>query len=204
MQLRTRIWNTLAVAMLLVAAPAAEAQTAKAGKNPVERGKYLSIVGGCNDCHSPKLMTPHGPTTDPARILSSHPATERLPSVPPGVSRTRRMDGDDQRRPNRLGGTLGHQFAANLTPDAETGIDLWTVQQFIQTLRYRQAPRRRQTSLATDARREPGSHDRFRLEGVVFILAVAPAGQESSTGADSAGSLAALVNHRLVNDSSCK
>jgi cytochrome c553 len=85
MRLRTRIWNILAAAMFLVATPAALAQTAKIGKNTIERGKYLSIVGGCNDCHSPKMMTPNGPTTDPARILSGHPATERLPSVPPGV-----------------------------------------------------------------------------------------------------------------------
>lgn len=85
MRLRTRIWKMLAVAILLVATPAALAQTAKTGKNPVERGKYLSIVIGCNDCHSPKLMTPNGPKTDPTRILSGHPATERLPSVPPGV-----------------------------------------------------------------------------------------------------------------------
>src|SRR5579859_3418792 len=62
---------------------------------------------------------------------------------------------------------------------------------------YWQAPRRRQTCTATDVHRRVGGHDRCRLEGVVFILEVAPTGQELSTGADSTeGSLAAPGNHR--------
>ena len=135
MRLRTRIWNTLAVAILVVATPAALAQTAKSGKNPVERGKYLSIVVGCNDCHSPKLMTPNGPKTDPTRILSGHPATERLPSVPPGVLGPGKWMAMTNDGLTAWVGPWGISFAANLTPDAETGIGRWSVQQFIQTLR---------------------------------------------------------------------
>jgi hypothetical protein len=26
----------------------------------IKRGKYLTTIAGCNDCHSPKIMTPHG------------------------------------------------------------------------------------------------------------------------------------------------
>ncbi len=136
MRLRTRIWTMLAAAMLLVATPgAALAQTAKTGKNPIERGKYLSIVGGCNDCHSPKLMTPNGPIADPARILSGHPANERLPSVPPGVLGPGKWMAMTNDGLTAWVGPWGISFAANLTPDAETGIGRWTVQQFIQTLR---------------------------------------------------------------------
>ncbi len=125
----------LVAALLLFGTAAALAQTTKASKNPVERGKYLSIVGGCNDCHSPKLMTPNGPATDPTRILSGHPATERLPSVPPGVLGPGKWMAMTNDGLTAWVGPWGISFAANLTPDAETGIGRWTVQQFIQTLR---------------------------------------------------------------------
>jgi mono/diheme cytochrome c family protein len=29
----------------------------QAAQTPVERGKYLTRVGGCNDCHTPKTFT---------------------------------------------------------------------------------------------------------------------------------------------------
>ena len=135
MRLRTRTWNMLAAAMLLIAASDAVAQTAKIGKNPIQRGEYLSIVGGCNDCHSPKLMTPNGPATDPARILSGHPATERLPSVPPGVLGPGKWMAMTNDGLTAWVGPWGISFAANLTPDDETGIGRWTVHQFIQTMR---------------------------------------------------------------------
>jgi hypothetical protein len=34
----------------------------------IKKGKYLVTIMGCNDCHSPKVMTPHGPDTDTALI----------------------------------------------------------------------------------------------------------------------------------------
>jgi mono/diheme cytochrome c family protein len=42
------------LALVLAAAPswAAEAPRPKADKQLVERGRYLAIVGGCNDCHT--------------------------------------------------------------------------------------------------------------------------------------------------------
>jgi mono/diheme cytochrome c family protein len=119
----------------MAATSAALAQTAKIGKHQIERGKYLSIVGDCNDCHSPKLMTPNGPTTDPARILSGHPATERLPSVAPGVLGPGKWMAMTNDGLTAWVGPWGISFASNLTPDAETGIGRWTVQHFIQTLR---------------------------------------------------------------------
>src|SRR5271170_7332035 len=135
MRLRTRIWNVLAAAMLLIAASDALAQTAKIGKNPLQRGEYLSIVGGCNDCHSPKLMTPNGPSTDPARILSGHPATEQLSAVPPGVLGPGKWMALTNDGLTAWVGPWGTSFASNLTPDDETGIGRWSVQQFIQTMR---------------------------------------------------------------------
>ncbi|HZQ62570.1 MAG TPA: hypothetical protein VFC24_14545, partial [Casimicrobiaceae bacterium] len=66
----------------LVAGPVHAATAAKAD---VSRGEYLVNLGGCNDCHSPKTMTPQGPVLDTSRLLSGHPADMKVPDVPPGV-----------------------------------------------------------------------------------------------------------------------
>jgi mono/diheme cytochrome c family protein len=71
-------------ATLLAGAPAALAQTA-ANKDQIKRGQYLTTLGGCNDCHSPKMMTPKGPQPDPAKILSGQPAGAQIPPVPAGM-----------------------------------------------------------------------------------------------------------------------
>ena len=40
---------------------------------PVERGKYLVTIMGCNDCHSPKVMDPtYGIMPDTTRLLSGN------------------------------------------------------------------------------------------------------------------------------------
>ena len=44
-------------------------------KEMIERGKYLVNAIGCHDCHSPKVMGPHGPKVDESRPLSGHPAS---------------------------------------------------------------------------------------------------------------------------------
>lgn len=48
----------------------------------VAHGKYLVEIMGCGDCHSPKIMTPQGPAPDPARLLSGHPAAEKIAPFP--------------------------------------------------------------------------------------------------------------------------
>ncbi len=95
----------------------------------VARGKYLTTVGGCSDCHSPKVMTPHGPEPDPARLFSGHPEGERLESI---------IVTDDYLVINNgftaFVGPWGVSFAANLSPD-DTGIGNWTLDQFKTALR---------------------------------------------------------------------
>jgi hypothetical protein len=95
----------------------------------VKRGLYLTTVAGCNDCHSPKVITEHGPIPDTSRLLSGHPAGETLPDLPansqwilfsPGLT--------------AAAGPWGISFAANLTPD-ETGIGAWTYEQFETAIR---------------------------------------------------------------------
>ena len=82
----------LAPALLLAAcqqpAPATNQSTTPAQtaptQSPVERGKYLTLVGGCNDCHTPKKLGPDGPEADMSRELSGNPATGE--TVLPGHS----------------------------------------------------------------------------------------------------------------------
>ena len=98
----------------------------------VERGRYLVSIAGCHDCHSPKvdaMMTP-----DPARMLSGRPATTQPP-----------MQGANEIRASldftAFAGPWGNSYAANLTPDPETGIgSRYDEAAFIKTIRTGKKP----------------------------------------------------------------
>ena len=118
----------LPVAGLLLAAKSPqEAQAAK-----VARGKYLVAFGGCNDCHTPMKMGPRGPEPDSSRLLSGHPDNAHLPpppKLPPGqwsvvVAGL-----------TAWAGPWGTSYAANLTPDQNTGLGIWTEEVFIKSMR---------------------------------------------------------------------
>jgi hypothetical protein len=114
--------------------PAAAAAAAPA-QSPVERGKYLTLVGGCNDCHTPKKFGPNGPEADMTRELSGNPSMDKLPPVPKGVI------GPDKWGTianNHLGAWAGPwvvSFAMNLTPDKATGLGSWTPEMFMSAIR---------------------------------------------------------------------
>ena len=93
----------------------------------IQRGKYLVTVIGCNDCHSPKIMTEHGPEPDPARMLSGYNASENLPPMDKNAG----QNGWVLFNMNLTAavGPWGTSYAANLTPD-ETGIGAWTFDNF--------------------------------------------------------------------------
>jgi hypothetical protein len=93
----------------------------------IERGKYLVTISGCNDCHSPKIMSAQGPEPDPSRLLSGHIQDEKLPPMSTNAGK----DGWVNFNMNTTAavGPWGVSFAANLTPD-ETGIGTWTFEQF--------------------------------------------------------------------------
>lgn len=101
-------------------------------KAKVERGKYLVSVMGCTDCHTPKIMGSQGPEPDPARFLSGHPSNVKITSAPapngPWIAST---DGDM----TAWAGPWGVSFAANLTPDRNTGLGIWTEEMFEKALR---------------------------------------------------------------------
>lgn len=94
------------------------------------RGKYLVMTSACHDCHSPKVMTPAGPEFDTTRLLSGHPATDKLPPLPGNASDWILFSQDL----TAFVGPWGVSYAANLTPDA-TGIEAWTFENFETAIR---------------------------------------------------------------------
>lgn len=95
----------------------------------IERGKYLVTTSACHDCHTPKVMTPHGPALDTTKLLSGHPQNEQIPPIVNtndwvlfGMGLTSAV------------GPWGVSFSANLTPD-DTGTGNWTLEQFMTAIR---------------------------------------------------------------------
>lgn len=95
------------------------------------RGQYLVKFGGCNDCHTPLKMTEKGPVPDFSRAMSGHPQDVQLPApeLKPGpwFAATAGM--------TAWAGPWGISYAANLTPDNNTGIGIWTEEMFVQSMR---------------------------------------------------------------------
>jgi mono/diheme cytochrome c family protein len=111
----------------------AQAKAAVAPADMVARGKYLVTTGACEDCHTPWAPTPKGPPApDPARMLSGHPASLKLtppPRLPDGWGMVASATN------TAFAGAWGVSYAANLTPDKETGLGNWTEEMFIGALR---------------------------------------------------------------------
>ncbi len=98
----------------------------------IKRGEYLVQILGCNDCHSPKIMTEKGPVPDPNRLLSGHPADEQLaPIADKGILKGYALFNMSL---TAAVGPWGTNFAANLTPD-DSGLANWTLEQFGKALR---------------------------------------------------------------------
>jgi hypothetical protein len=116
---------------LTVAGPAHAADRAGAAK--AARGKYLVATSGCMDCHTPMKMGANGPEPDMSRMLSGHPEALQMPPAPalpegPWLVVSSATN-------TAFAGPWGVSFAANLTPDAETGLGKWTVRDFMATIR---------------------------------------------------------------------
>ncbi len=115
------------------AEPAATAPAAPA-MSQVDRGKNLIVGGGCHDCHTPKTMTPKGPEADLSKMLSGHPESAGVPAPfkqdPASPYTTHTND-----HLTAWSGAWGVSFAANLTPDQNTGIGIWTEDMFVNALK---------------------------------------------------------------------
>jgi mono/diheme cytochrome c family protein len=99
----------------------------------IERGEHLVFSVGCNDCHTPKKFGPRGPELDLTRLLSGHREAPELPAPPAlgpgpwGVVTNMEL--------TAWSGPWGITYAANLTPDDNTGLGIWTEDMFIRALR---------------------------------------------------------------------
>jgi mono/diheme cytochrome c family protein len=99
-------------------------------REAILRGEYLVNTSACHDCHTPKVMTPQGPALDTTRLLSGHPASEAIASIPMQQDWILFSQGL-----TAAVGPWGISFSANLTPDDATGTGRWTYEQFETAIR---------------------------------------------------------------------
>jgi mono/diheme cytochrome c family protein len=92
---------------------------------PAARGAQLVMLGGCHDCHTPKLQNS---APDMSRALSGHPQNAPLAPVVVGGVATNMML-------TSWRGPWGVSLTRNLTPDKETGLGDWTLADFKKTIR---------------------------------------------------------------------
>ena len=98
----------------------------------VERGKYLVTLMGCNDCHTPWKMGTNGPEPDMTRMLSGHP--EQVGPLPT-VRAAEGWAWSAAPTNTAFSGAWGVSYTANLTPDRNTGLGIWTENMFITAIR---------------------------------------------------------------------
>ncbi len=106
----------------------------QAGMTPEEmvaRGKYIVSSSGCNDCHTPKVMTEQGPAMDMSKMLSGHPATAVLAPYDKKMVGPWILFSPDL---TAYVGPWGVTYSANLTP-AQSGLGNWTEEQFMNAIR---------------------------------------------------------------------
>ena len=105
--------------------PPGKAEKMVASRTSAARGRQLVLLGGCNDCHTPKL--PNG-QIDMSRQLSGHPEGGPIPEeIENGASTNLLL--------TAWRGPWGLTMSRNLTPDTETGIGKWTLADFKKTIR---------------------------------------------------------------------
>jgi mono/diheme cytochrome c family protein len=108
---------SICIALAGLAAVAATAALPKAhAESPVERGKYLVVLAGCNDCHTPGFFLGK---PDPDKYLGGSDVGFEIPG-------------------------LGVFNGRNITPDKETGIGAWTDEQIATAITTGRRPDGRQ------------------------------------------------------------
>lgn len=113
-------------------APSTPAAPAAPAMSQVDRGKYLVAAMGCDDCHTPKKMGPNGPEDDMSRRLSGHPEDMKVTTGPkleaPWMASVAATF-------TAWSGPWGVSYTANLTPDQNTGLGVWTEEMFVMAIR---------------------------------------------------------------------
>ena len=111
-----RISAGIALAAVAAVAAAATLLPKAHAESPVERGQYLAVVAGCNDCHTPGFFLGK---PDTAKYLGGSDVGFEIPG-------------------------LGVFPGRNITPDKETGIGNWTDEQIATALTTGKRPDGRQ------------------------------------------------------------
>jgi mono/diheme cytochrome c family protein len=124
----------LAVAFVTVLTVFAQQRTEKAEKTgqAAQRGRYLVTMIGCNDCHTPLKMGANGPEPDMTRFLSGHP--EQMGPLPAAKPQGPWLWAGAATN-TAFTGPWGVSYAANLTPDQNTGLGIWTEDMFVRAIR---------------------------------------------------------------------
>jgi mono/diheme cytochrome c family protein len=113
--MRVSGYVTIAAAVAAIAAAANLLPKAHA-ETPAERGHYLVVVAGCNDCHTPGFFFGK---PDPDKYLGGSDVGFEIPG-------------------------LGVFNGRNITPDKETGIGSWTDEQIAAAITTGKRPDGRQ------------------------------------------------------------
>ena len=106
----------VALAGIVGAAAAAMLSSGAHAQSPVERGQYLAVIAGCNDCHTPGFFLGK---PDTAKYLGGSDVGFEIPG-------------------------LGVFPGRNITPDKETGIGNWSDEQIAAALTTGKRPDGRQ------------------------------------------------------------
>ena len=112
-----------------------DAQAVSSSAEVIKRGEYLTVLGSCNDCHTPKNFGPKGPELDMTRLMSGYPSSTKLPEIPKGMIAPDKWGVVGTNDMTAWVGPWGVSFGINLTPDEETGIGTWNEAMFIKAMR---------------------------------------------------------------------
>jgi cytochrome c553 len=121
----------VAVSSCSQSTPSQPAAAVTAVQSPAERGKVLVQVGGCHDCHTTKKNG----EPDMSVMLSGHPSSIKVaaaPKVPAGSPWIIQTTGTL----TAWSGPWGTSFAANITPDPDTGLksSAWSEDAFLKAM----------------------------------------------------------------------
>ncbi|RYY99401.1 MAG: diheme cytochrome c-553 [Chitinophagaceae bacterium] len=97
----------------------------------ISRGRYLVTIMGCNECHTPKIMTAQGPVPDSAHLLSGHPAKLPIAKIDAEALKSWTLFSPSL---TAFAGPWGVSYSANISSD-ESGIGNWTEEQFFRAIR---------------------------------------------------------------------
>lgn len=142
------VFSTSQIFAVAASALVLSAHPANAGSpDPLSRGAYLARITGCAGCHTP-------------RTAAGELIVDRL------------MTGGERPIP---AGALGRFYPPNITPDIETGIGKWSVDDLIKVLKSGVAPDGRVLSTAMPWRTQFNQLEEADARAIAIYLKSLPA-----------------------------